>query len=273
MNRILAVPNWSHASETINREVTERLTDLRLLVHYAKGDFDHGRCVTAFSGEQTDVLRGMEILAEYFFPKIDLQVQSGVHPKAGALDVAPYVLLEGSNDELIDGVSNWAKSFSERHQIPGFFYEQSSPSRQKLPVLRGQTSASIPNFDFGQIPHPRHGYFITGVRDFLLAVNIDFPGEELRTVQQLAKEIRALRDSSESIFTGVRALAFQLKSRGECQLSMNLTNPDLVSFDAIYDWVCERIGEPNQTELIGVIRPQDIAKSTRLTIDPRQIVS
>lgn len=273
MNRILAVPNWSIASESICDQVLSKLNELGLTVHYAQGDIDHGRTVTAFSGEQEAVFNGLDSLADIFLPSIDLQHQIGVHPKAGALDVAPFVLLEGSKKELLAGVENWAYCFSEKHQIPGYFYELSSPSDRKLPFLRGQTTLSVPGFDFGSVPNLEHGYFITGVREFLLAVNIDFPGEQLRTVQQLAKEIRALRDSSEPIFTGVRALAFQLKSRGECQLSMNLTNPDLVSFDAIYDWVYERIGEPNQTELIGVIRPQDVVKSTRLNIDLRQIVS
>ncbi|MER3496517.1 MAG: hypothetical protein C4320_06930 [Armatimonadota bacterium] len=85
--------------------------------------------------------------------------------------------------------------------------------------------------------------------------------------------MRQRRDAGDIQFLGVRTLAFELVSRDECQLSFNLTRPDETSFDELATWAEARIGHPAlRAELVGIIRPGDLGRSTRLPVSPAQIV-
>jgi glutamate formiminotransferase len=270
--KILAVPNWTFFDPDLCEQGIQHACG-EVFVHYAKGDVDHGRTVTAFSGESVAVFATMTALCNFFLPKIELR-KGGVHPFAGALDVAPFVLLEGSERELISGTRAWASSFSERFHIPVRLYEKAAlPGQEcRLPVLRGQLGPVSVPFNFGHVDHPEWGYSVVGVRDFLLAVNFNFPILSLFRVRELAREIRIMRESGDSVFEGVRSLAFQLTHQHLAQLSLNLTAPDRTSVDQIDAWVRTKTEVAFSTELIGVIRDVDLPKSTCLTPARSQIV-
>ena len=278
MNRILAVPNWSLYDDFVEKQARSILSDVEVTVHYCQGDFDHQRTVTAFSGRQINVFQAIGQLADFLLPKIDLQVQRGVHPRSGALDVAPFVILEGSEKGLIEGAISWAAQFSERYDIPVHLYEKAAREGQekRLPYLRGQMG-EVPKLpDFGSIDHPKWGTTVVGVRDFLLAANINYAFDDLPLVQYVAKELRFLRDHGNQTLQGVRALGFPLKSEGMTQLSLNLTQPDLTSFDAVLEIANELLDGYEvfqiETELIGVIRPRDLEGAKQLTYEPSQVV-
>ena len=120
--------------------------------------------------------------------------------------------------------------------------------------------------------HPRWGTTVLGRRDFLIAANIDLADPDPALARRLAKEIRTRREAGEPAFRGVRALGFPLASRGRSQLSFNLARPDETAFEDLYAWTADR-AEIVGTELIGVIRPIDLPRSTRLTVEPAQVVS
>lgn len=216
-------------------------------------------------------------LCRLLLPRIDLGRYSGVHPASGALDVVPFVNLD-SNPQLPEIVRHWATDFHQEFQIPVRFYEQSATNdHRSLPLLRGQLKQSLLGpgeipFSLGQSLHPTWGQTIVGIRDFLLAVNINFVWESEAEVRHVANAIRKNRDQGDAEFAGVRALVFRLESVQKIQLSMNLTRPDEISFDRIYQFAKEHGLQPVDSELIGVIRRKDLAKSTQLTVEPRQMV-
>ena len=275
MNHILAVPNWSiHHPELIN-STRKAITNLGCKFHYAKGDPDHHRTVIAFSGPQDNVFKGMDLLTELILPEIDLSEYHGVHPASGALDVAPFVLLQGDNNQLIEANRTWAKSFFQKFQIPVHLYEQSAfpGDEYRLPALRGQIKSIIPPYFAGSISHPHWGQTITGVRNFLLAANINLSTHNLIECKKIAQSIRSKRENDVDGFKGVRALAFQLPSLSLIQISFNLTNPDESSFDELYEVVSSFDLPIHSTELIGVIRSKDLPNSSHLKIHPDQIVN
>jgi hypothetical protein len=279
LNRILAVPNWSFYNPALC-EVGRRILEAsNVKVHYCKGDFDHQRTVTAFSGSQSDVFHGLSSLTATFLPEIDLSIQQGVHPRVGALDVAPFVLLEGSESQLIDVVIAWSDSFSRQFEVPIHLYEKAAKigNEYRLPHLRGQVGSLEQLPDFGSLGHPQWGTSVVGVRDFLLAANLNLASDEIASVRAVAKEMRFQRDQGRPELLGVRALGFELKSRNMTQLSLNFTNPDATTFDAVFEIASELlVDEPifvAETELIGVIRPKDLEGATHLTYDPSQVVS
>lgn len=280
VNRVVAVPNWSFYDPLLTESAKKLLQTMDVTIHYCQGDQDHQRTVTAFSGPQPAVFRAISDLAGIFLPQIDLQAQKGVHPRVGALDVCPYVLVKGDEQNLIQECRAWAAKFSAHFNIPTYLYEKAAfPGREfRLPYLRGQMGAVLQEPDHGQQPNSRWGTTIVGVRDFLLAVNIDLNTKDLSIAQKIAREIRHEREKENLIFKGVRALGFRLESRNLTQLSLNMTKPDDTTFDQVYEFVARTLQDRFKTniagtELIGVIRPQDAKTATQLTISPEQVVA
>ncbi|HLO99317.1 MAG TPA: hypothetical protein VK171_12030 [Fimbriimonas sp.] len=273
MVRALAVPNWSFYEPELAARAERLLVAQGCRVHYCQGDIDHQRTVTGFSGPLATVSESLIKLCELLLPSIDLSGPHGVHPRVGALDVAPFVSLGTPLHELLPAVESVACQIWEKFQVPVRLYEKSTRSgnESRLPVLRGQVGEIKTPPDFGDAPHPKWGTTIVGVRDFLLATNIELPGSSMHFCRQLAKEIRIRREGGNSKFRGVRALAFHLESRGTWQLSLNFTDPDATSFDEVFGFV-EEFTPVVGTELIGVIRQRDLPKCTKLAVDARQVV-
>ncbi|CAN5468607.1 glutamate formimidoyltransferase [soil metagenome] len=249
--RTLTVPNWS-IYDPFREERWKRLL-APCTVHYAKGDPDHGRTVTAFSGCWEDVSDSLMRLAEDILPRIDLRTQNGVHPRLGALDVCPFI---GPND-----APGFASRFTERFGVPTVLYERSAEGRS-LPTIRQGNEVA---------PHPRWGVSTVGERGFLIAMNVDLASSNIAIAKKIAREIRKRREAGECGFTGVRALAFPLESREIVQVSMNLTDPDASAPDELLAFIEERAPVAG-TELVGVIREQDLARSHRLMVDAPQII-
>ena len=279
MNQVVAIPNWSFYDPDLCDEIRRELLGLELTVHYVQGDIDHFRTVTAFSGTQAKVFMAMDSLCKLILPKIDISRKTGVHPRVGALDVAPFVLLEGSESDLIAVTRTWAEQFSLAFGVPVHLYEKAAlPDREnRLPFLRGQMGELAKLPDCGSLDHPRWGTAVVGVRDFLLAANLNFnPVADIRDVRAAAQEIRFQREHNHPALKGVRALAFELKSQGLVQLSLNFTEPNSTTFDRVYKFAMEMLADESpfliDTELIGVIRERDVAGAKHLTFDPSQVI-
>lgn len=284
--RLLAVPNWSFGrGPSLLGSFQEVMLGAGVVVHYAESDVDHNRTVTAFSGEIDSVERALRRLCELAFGLIDMRQHDGVHPRVGALDVCPLIPLgEGSELEAKAFAEKFAADLAQQYGLPVFLYEKSERGRHEadLPTLRkgGFEGLGRREFrpDFGPArPHPRLGATILGVRDFLIAMNVDLNHADPSTARAIARTLRDLRQEGDTRFLGVRALGFPLYSRNQSQVSLNLTLPDLTPVDPIIEWVAEQAGERAVevagTELIGVIRNQDLPTATHLKVLPAQVVS
>ena len=285
--RVLTVPNWSFGRDTDLLRKFEKVLDHRdLSVHYLQPDVDHNRTVSAFSGEFDLVEQKLFELAELAFDRIDLNRHTGVHPRTGALDVCPFVTLPEWDvpfDELDLRVQDFAEQLATKHEIPVFLYEKSELGRHEadLPSLRkggfGGLLERQLSPDFGpSVCHPRLGVTITGVRDFLIAVNMNLATEKEAVAKELARRARTLRQEGDPRFLGIRALGFLLASRHQVQVSFNLTLPDITTVDPIFKWCAQESLNADvavaDTELVGVIRQKDLAGATRLPVKPNQIV-
>lgn len=285
--RVLTVPNWSFGrNKVLLRKFEEILRGLDLSTHFMEGDIDHNRAVTAFSGEPDALFSAIDAMAAEAFDTIDLNHHLGVHPRIGALDVCPFVPLVGRGEDRTAN-TQVALALAERvgaliggkYEVPVFLYEHSARSGREstLPALRkggfGGLLERELHPDFGpHHAHPRLGVTVVGVRDFLIALNLNLSDEQPYVAQGLAKRIRDLRSSGDPRFLGVRALGFALASRGISQVSLNLTLPDLSPIDPIIKWVqdqayAQRVGFAG-VELIGVIRRKDMEHAT--TVYPRK---
>jgi len=289
--RLLTVPNWSFGREkALVRQFREILSNPLIELHYCEADVDHNRTVTAFSGEEDVVANTILRLAMVCFDSIDLNKHVGVHPRIGALDVCPFVIPEPdpkhSDVQLMNALAvaeNLAGRLAATFDLPIFLYERSERGRHEadLPSLRkGGFGALLdrelrPDFGPSQA-HARLGVTVLGVRDPLIAVNINFTTEDVDIVTTLARQIRQMRIEGDARMLGVRAMGLPLASQKNVQLCLNLTLPDLTQVDPIVDWVYEQVKRVSipvaGTELVGVIRSKDVPTATHLPILPAQIV-
>lgn len=285
--RILTIPNWSFGrGASLNGSFEEVLASAGVDTHYLASDADHNRTVTAFSGEVADVENAVLGLCDVAFEFIDMRQHRGVHPRLGALDVCPFVPLSTGESALRESLAlaeRVGARIAKTYDVPVFLYEKSERGRHEadLPALRRGGFEGLfkrelrPDFGPHQA-HPKLGASVVGVRDFLIALNVDLAIESASLAQTIAREIREYRADGDPRFLGVRALGIPLESRRLSQVSMNLTLPDSTPIDPIIDWIETRAAEDGVlvagTELVGVIREKDLKHATELQIDPRQIV-
>lgn len=282
---LLCVANWSEGRDEVTlADIRWAMRSSDVKIHFDGSDPDHNRIVTAFSGWPEDVDRALFKIADAALDRIDMRKHKGVHPRIGALDVCPFIIVGGSPTiEEAKSLTAWvAERFAKKYDVPVLLYEKSETGKHAadLPSLRkGQYEGLFGRTldpDFGPpTANPWYGATVMGLRDWLLAVNVNLATEDVASARQIARELRQLRDSDPR-FAGVRALGLPLPSRALSQVSMNLTRPDDTPFEPIAEWIGRRAAELGTsvagTELIGVVRRQDLERSPSLVARPEQVV-
>src|SRR5512145_978077 len=135
------VPNFSEGRRP---EVVDRILDaiaavpgVLLLDH--EMDPDHNRSVLTFAGEPDPVAEAAFRVAERAAALIDLNTHRGQHPRMGALDVLPFVPVEGVTlDDCAELARRAGRRIGEELKIPVFLYEAaaSRPDRVSLADVR-----------------------------------------------------------------------------------------------------------------------------------------
>jgi glutamate formiminotransferase len=287
------VPN---VSEGRNRE---RLSELVAMVEDSGADVldwsadpDHHRAVLTLIGDAQAAERAAVALARFALENIDLRRHTGVHPRIGALDVLPIVPLAGTDVAQACAVGVRIAERLVAEGLPVCYYGSLSTREHRTlaDLRRGGYEALVKGFPAGQEPdllppdwphpgaHPTAGVTCVGVRPLLLAWNVYVEGLGLAHLKEIARSIRERGGG----FKGVRALAFELPSRGSRQISMNLENLDRTSpfdvFEALERSVAEAGGRVVETEVIGMI-PDGLvlpAAADRLRLsdaDPERLLS
>ncbi|RMD50235.1 MAG: glutamate formimidoyltransferase, partial [Ignavibacteria bacterium] len=133
---------------------------------------------------------------------IDMSKHHGSHPRMGATDVCPFVPVSGvSTEECIEISKEVAKRVGEELGIPVYLYEKSAqiPERKNLAFVRqGEYEAledklKKPEWkpDFGPSEfNAKAGATVIGVREFLIAYNINLNTRETLHATDIAFELR-----------------------------------------------------------------------------------
>jgi Glutamate formiminotransferase len=102
-------------------------------------DPSHNRSVFTLVGDADGVERAVLALFERAVADIDLRVHSGEHPRLGAVDVVPFVPIEGvTMDGCVALARKVAAEVAARFAIPVYLYEEASnnPARKNLEDIR-----------------------------------------------------------------------------------------------------------------------------------------
>lgn len=244
-------------------------------------DHDHHRSVLTFAGKPRAVEEAAFAVAEKALELIDLTTHAGAHPRMGAIDVLPFVPLQGATmaDAVLLARVVGARIGSEL-DLPVFLYEAAAtrPERKNLADIRepqfeglreliGKDPARVPDFGPNRI-HPTGGCVAVGARMPLIAFNIDLDTKDVKLAKKIAKKIRE-RDGG---LPGIKALGIELPSRDCAQVSMNVcdyTRTGLLDVWAAVEREAAALGtKPRAGELIGLIPraafPEDGARALKL---------
>jgi glutamate formiminotransferase len=229
-------------------------------------DHDHNRSVVTFTGTKDSVqeaaFRGARAASEL----IDLNTHKGEHPRMGALDVLPFVPINGvTMDDCVEIAKRVGARVGKELKIPVYLYEAaaSKPERRNLENVRrgefeGLKEAILKDDsrfpDFGpRMLHPTAGATAIGARMPLIAFNVNLKSEDIEVAKGIAKKIRA----SSGGLPHVKALGFHLREKGMVQVSMNLTDYTVTPISKVFDEISKEAAsrgvEIAEGELIGLI--------------------
>jgi glutamate formiminotransferase len=265
---IECVPNFSEGRDAgVVARIAEAITSVPgAALLDQTSDWDHNRSVITFAGAPDAIAEAAFRAIQRAVELIDLSRHTGVHPRIGAADVVPLVPVAGVTLEFC---AQLAARLGERVwrelRVPVFLYEAASrrPERANLAnVRRGlfenlreevrHNPERLPDFGDAAL-HPTAGACVIGARKFLIAFNINLDTCDLEIARRIARKIRA----SSGGLAAVKALGLFLDSRGQAQVSTNLTDFEVTRLCAILDAARAEAGHCgahiSSTELIGLI--------------------
>jgi glutamate formiminotransferase / 5-formyltetrahydrofolate cyclo-ligase len=268
MSRVLveSVPN---VSEGRRLEVVDRLAAAiesvpAVFLLDRTSDPSHNRSVFTLAGDDVAVADALERMVGVALREIDMEQQSGEHPRIGAVDVVPFVPL---GNTTLDDCVGFARAFGRRiaavFDLPVYLYAAAAtrPDRVKLADLRrGQyeglrdeiaTRGREPDFGPART-HPRGGATCVGARPFLVAWNVNLASDDLELAKRIAHRVR----ESSGGLPAVQAKGFFIDELGCAQVSMNLLDTERTPLWAAWEAVRAEAAEDGvellESELIGL---------------------
>ena len=267
MALVESVPNVSEGRrlEVVDRlaAAIESVPGVHLLDRTS--DPSHNRSVFTLAGEDGPVADALERLVGVALREIDMEQQSGEHPRIGAVDVVPFVPL---GDTTLDDCVGFARAFgrriAERFDLPVYLYAAAAtrPDRVKLADLRrGQyeglkaeiaTRAAASPTSGRPGTHVRGGATCVGARPFLVAWNVNLASDDLELAKRIAHRVR----ESSGGLPAVQAKGFFIEELGCAQVSMNLLDTERTPLWAAWEAVRAEAAEDGvelaESELIGL---------------------
>jgi glutamate formiminotransferase len=231
---LVAVPNISEGRRPDLVRTVAGDDNALLDVHI---DPDHNRSVLTYGGPPDEIFAACTGMIERAVASLDISNHTGAHPRFGVVDVLPIVRHRASDDDasqLAHGLAAHAAALD----VPVHLYGLVDPDRRSLPELRRTLRVAHQS-------HPTAGVVCIGVREPLVAFNVNLHTSLVRA-GAIVRRVREL--------PGIRALAFELTSRGLVQVSMNLTQPETAGPTVAYNAVAALA--PTQiedAEVVGLI--------------------
>jgi len=297
MRLIECVPNFSEGRD-LNKiklitNAIESVDGITLL------DVDPGsdtnRTVVTFVGSPEVIVEGAFQGIKIASEQIDMSKHSGTHPRMGATDVCPLIPISNiTYEECIEISKILSKRVGEELNIPVYMYEKSAqiPERRNLSFIRvgeyeGLSKKIIKSKwkpDFGPTKfNPKSGASVIGVRDFLIAYNINLNTKDDRLATDIAFELRESGRSKRKpnpkslnlldgeivrtndgkpvkvpgLFKDLKGVGWYLPELKRAQISLNFNNFNKTTLHEVFDKACELAHDRGLrvtgSELVGLV--------------------
>lgn len=238
-------------------------------------DPDHNRTVYTLIGNRDNLKDAVLKLYEEVLPRIDLRHHKGEHPRAGAVDVVPFVPIQGiTMKDCIELAHSVASEVSTRFDLPVYLYAEAATrsERESLPNIRkGEFEGWFEKIeqpgwepDYGpRKVHPSAGITVIGARMPLIAYNINLNTSDLSIADQIA---RAIRYSSGGL-RNIQAKGMMMHERNLAQVSMNVVNYEKTPMYRVFELVrteAQRFGVTiHSSEIVGLVPLEALLETVR----------
>ena len=252
------------------------------LVSY-EPDEDYNRTVITLIGNPDDMIEPLLAFFKEALNHIDMNHHKGEHPRMGAVDVVPFIPIDGvSIDECISYAKNLAEKVNTSLDIPIYLYSKaaSSPDRENLPTIRKgefegmkeKIKDPIWKPDYGKARiHETFGVTAIGARIPLIAYNIDINTDDIEIAKTLAKTIR----KSSGGFQYIQAGPAYLEEKGHTQVTMNILdykkNPIYRMYEMIRMEALRYDVKVMSSEIVGLVPKDAIYRSLVYYLDMHHI--
>lgn len=228
-----AVPNFSEGRRT---EVIEAVVDnfrnkegIKLMGYFPDEDFN--RTVIEVIGELEPLKKALIEMTKTSVKNIDMEHQSGNHPRIGAQDTIPLFPVKNITiEELKEVAEELGKTVYEELGVPVYFSGENArnENRKSIDFIRkGQYEGlkevahlpeRAPDLGEGKL-HPTAGAVIVsaGLRP-LVAFNVILDTDDLVVAKNIAKILRGPSGG----FTTVRSIGLKFEERNKVAVSMNM---------------------------------------------------
>jgi glutamate formiminotransferase/formiminotetrahydrofolate cyclodeaminase len=299
---IECVPNFSEGRD---QDVIRQITDaIESVDGVSLLDVDPGastnRTVVTFVGNPDATVEAAFWAIKKAAELMDMRKHKGAHPRMGATDVCPFIPVSNvSWEETIECANRLGKRVGEELKIPVYLYEKAArdKSRVNLAVIRaGEYEGFFEKIrqpewkpDFGPaVFNEKSGATVIGVRDFLIAYNVNLNTKSVRRANSVAFDVREqgrvkTEDGTPSgkpvldangdpvripgMLKHVKAIGWFVKEYGVAQVSMNLTNieetPLHAAFDACVEAAAKRGLRATGSEIVGMVPKRSLIDAGR----------
>jgi glutamate formiminotransferase / 5-formyltetrahydrofolate cyclo-ligase len=243
VSRLVSVPNVSEGRDDAVLGRIQAAFSAQAAVLHRSEDEDHHRAVFLLAGEPGALARALAAGAEAARAAIDLREHDGLHPRVGALDVAPVVYRHPAEREAARAEALRAAEAIGAAGIPVFLYGELAGGRTRAELRRDGPEALAARVAAGELSpdhgpaevDPAAGATLVAARPPLIAFNLELaPGATLEDARAIAARIRA--GGAEGL-PGVRALGLHLRRQDVVQVSTNIEDHRAVSMRAVLDAV------------------------------------
>lgn len=253
---LLAIPNVSEGRDEDTIRAIGTAFDARLLdIH---SDPDHHRSVFTLAGQAGGLAVAVCRGAAEVVRRIDLNRHEGIHPRVGAIDVAPIVYLE-PGDRGAAGAEALVLGdlLGEELELPVFMYGELAAGRTRAELRRGGTAKLRERIDSGELRpdfgprrlHPTAGAVLVAARPPLIAFNVELaPPATVEDARHIAARIR---EGGAEGLKAVRAIGLWLDARGVAQVSTNVEDHRAVPLADVVAAIA-RHADPLRAELVGL---------------------
>jgi glutamate formiminotransferase len=241
------VPNFSEGrnAETIAAAIAAAEAAGARVLDWSSDELHH-RSVLTITGDATQVFDAAVALAGVAHERIDLREHRGLHPRIGALDVLPFVPLDGATmDEAVVLAHRAGARIWERFGVPSFYYGAAArrSERRPLPAIRANREWMPDEGDVAR--HESAGAIAIGAREILIAFNIELGTTELSVAKAIAWAIRERNGGLRTL----RAIALP-RGRDRVQVSLNVTDYAATPLYRVVELVRE-LAAAQKVELLG----------------------
>jgi glutamate formiminotransferase / formiminotetrahydrofolate cyclodeaminase len=306
---IECVPNFSEGRDLgVIRQITDAIESVEGV---SLLDVDPGastnRTVVTFVGSPDAAVKAAFCAIKKAAELIDMRKHKGAHPRMGATDVCPFIPVSNvSWEEVIACANRLGKRVGDELKIPVYLYEKAAKdkSRSNLSVIRaGEYEGFFEKIkqsewkpDFGPDAfNEKSGATVIGVRDFLVAYNVNLNTKSVRRANSVAFDVReqgrtktedgtpwgkpVLDANGEPVripgtLKHVKAIGWFVKEYGLAQVSMNLTNieetPLHVAFDACCESAARRGLRVTGSEIVGMVPKKCLVEAGRYFLRKQQ---